>query len=529
MIGRRSMRFARKVRLLVPVALLVAAVAGAGPARAAAATATNLVGEGLRVRADVELAVFGINLVNSGKLEAVNVVFMDVATSNFSVSEDLAASNAGGVAVYRDSSKTGANQDVLDPEDAKVSTGFTSSDDNVRVSVSSQTPSSGTGEGQYTYFVAIRTSTTIADGDDFRVRLPQDPVGLNGTFETTALVPVTLASDVTTGTIAADLTPPEVVALSLPANVDGNVVWTLSEDVMDVDRTSAVLRPTGGADLPAAVTYDPETDRVTLDPVERLARGVTYVAVLAPEEGSITDQAGNPLATFARSFRIDRPRHTPALVSGNVWMLNEGLDSFTDSSFAFGRSTDVKVVGDWDGDGVFTPGVVRGNVWYLDDGFDGVAERVFSFGRSTDRPIVGDWDGDGIWTPGVVRGNVWYLNDGFDGVAERVFAFGRSTDRPIVGDWDGNGSTTPGVVRGNVWYLNNAFTAVADVPAFAYGSARDVKVAGDWDGDGVFTPGVVRGGTWYLNEGLDGVGEIVFPYGTSADLKLVGDWNGPRG
>ncbi|MEX2555255.1 MAG: cell surface protein, partial [Actinomycetota bacterium] len=62
---------------------------------------------------------------------------------------------------------------------------------------------------------------------------------------------------------------------------------------------------------------------------------------------------------------------------------------------------------------------------------------AFAFGRSTDTPIVGDWDGDGDDEPGVHRGNVWYLADQAPPGSVTAFAFGRSTDTPIVGDWDG--------------------------------------------------------------------------------------------
>jgi uncharacterized delta-60 repeat protein len=84
-----------------------------------------------------------------------------------------------------------------------------------------------------------------------------------------------------------------------------------------------------------------------------------------------------------------------------------------------------------------TPGVVRRNTWYLNNGIDPVGEVVFSFGRATDVKVVGDWDGNGTWTPGVIRGNTWYLNNGTGPAADVVFTFGRATDTKIVGDWDG--------------------------------------------------------------------------------------------
>ena len=52
----------------------------------------------------------------------------------------------------------------------------------------------------------------------------------------------------------------------------------------------------------------------------------------------------------------------------------------------------------------FDIGVRRGNVWHFDTDFDGVADETFAYGRSTDYPLMGDWDGDGDFTPGIVAG-----------------------------------------------------------------------------------------------------------------------------
>jgi hypothetical protein len=201
---------------------------------------------------------------------------------------------------------------------------------------------------------------------------------------------------------------------------------------------------------------------------------------------------------------------TPGFVRGNVWYLNDGFDDDPEHSFAYGSSTDRKIVGDWDGDGTATPGIVRGNRWYLNDNFDPYADQIFDFGRPGDKPVVGDWDGNGSDTPGIVRGNVWYLNNGFGPNASKVFPFGYSTDVPVAGDWDGNGSDTPGIVRGSVWYLNNGFGPNASV-AFGFGSSTDLPVVGDWDGAGGATAGVVRTTSWLLrNANSAGAPDVVF-------------------
>ena len=131
-----------------------------------------------------------------------------------------------------------------------------------------------------------------------------------------------------------------------------------------------------------------------------------------------------------------------------------------------------------------TPGVVRGNIWFLNNEFDSIGDvPAFGYGRSTDVQITGDWDGDGDTTIGVVRGNVWFLNNEFDSIGDVApFGYGRSTDHPVTGDWDGDLATTIGVVRGNVWFLNNDFDSAGDIPSFGYGRSTDFQVTGNWDG-----------------------------------------------
>ena len=113
------------------------------------------------------------------------------------------------------------------------------------------------------------------------------------------------------------------------------------------------------------------------------------------------------------------------------------------NSFAFGRSTDTPIVGNWNGEGGDEIGVVRGNVWYLANDVPPTSAFSFAFGRSNDTPITGDFDGDGDDEIGVVRENVWYFADEAPPTAAFSFAFGRATDIQIIGDWDARSLTRP--------------------------------------------------------------------------------------
>jgi hypothetical protein len=117
--------------------------------------------------------------------------------------------------------------------------------------------------------------------------------------------------------------------------------------------------------------------------------------------------------------------------------------------FKFGRSTDIPVTGDWDGDGVDTIGVYRNGRWLLrNSNSAGPPDYSFKFGRSTDIPVTGDWNGDGVDTIGVRRGKQWILRDSNSaGSPDYRFRFGRSTDIPVTDDWNGDGIDTIGVRR----------------------------------------------------------------------------------
>jgi uncharacterized delta-60 repeat protein len=248
--------------------------------------------------------------------------------------------------------------------------------------------------------------------------------------------------------------------------------------------------------------------------------------VALQSDGKIVLAGNDTFDQFAVARLQGLSDESPAVVRGNVWYLDFNGDGISDRSFAFGRSTDTKVKGDWNADGIDTAGLVRGNVWYLDNNNDGHAEKSFGFGRIDDVKVVGDWNGDGFDTPGVVRGGDWFLDNGFDGHADVVFHYGRPTDRPIVGDWNGDGKDTAGVTRGGAWLLDNANDGSGSDLQCSFGASSDAKIAGDWNGDAKDGVGVVRDGIFYLNDGCDSLYEHSIAFGRKTDTPLVGRWRG---
>lgn len=126
-------------------------------------------------------------------------------------------------------------------------------------------------------------------------------------------------------------------------------------------------------------------------------------------------------------------------------------------------------------------------------------DHVFRFGTEDDAPVVGDWNGDGVYTVGIFRNGAWFLDMDGDGrwsAGDVVVEFGQEGDIPVVGDWTGDGISKLGVYRNGTFYLdtNNSHTLDATDKVFSLGSPGDKPFAGDFTGSGVDTVGVYHDG-----------------------------------
>ena len=121
------------------------------------------------------------------------------------------------------------------------------------------------------------------------------------------------------------------------------------------------------------------------------------------------------------------------------------------------------------------------------------SKTTVKFGKSGDLPIAGNWDGNGTWEIGVRRpGSAKFLLRMPDGSVQKV-ALGDANDLPVTGDWDGNGVTDLGVYD----QATATFTLLQKDPMGApfttlvqFGTPGDVPVTGDWDGNGITDLGV---------------------------------------
>lgn len=258
------------------------------------------------------------------------------------------------------------------------------------------------------------------------------------------------------------------------------------------------------------------------------------------------------------------------------WSLNNDADALGDINFEYGVGNgtrfnsgkpDIALAGDLLGRGYDQQIVVRTQsngklLWLVNTDTDADAEYSFVFGKTGDIPLVGDFNGDGRDDPAAaglvtvdpVDGRrysdpvrFWSIHEGSlpqtsgaELSRDDFYRWGFINDRLVVGDWDGDGKDTPGLASRQAtpagltrWWIIDHGTKIYD-----FGFFTDKPVVGDWDGDGRDNLGVVREGAgvnglsrWLLDTDTDPsrntAAEIQFDYGIRGDQYVVGQWTKP--
>lgn len=419
-----------------------------------------------------------------------------------------------------------------------------------------------------------------------------------------------------TATLTVNLTPP--YSLTAVSSGDTNFIGSTSSALLSTATTvtasptspisgqsvtftatisSPVGTPTGTVvftDLDTSATWDaPLTSGVATVTSSTLAPGShTILAVYFPS-GNFVASNGSTTVTIAQSGPTNVTSGVligPGIFRGSngLWLLDSNYNNKFDSGdkvplFAGNgltpQSTDIAVVGDWDGSGTTKIGLYRPSTgtWFLDYNGNGIfdgpgVDRQYQYGGSAgDIPVVGDWTGNGLAKVGIFRqGFQWLLNLSGDGTFsggtnDAVFAFGGATgctgslpgvykqepagscDIPVVGDWNRSGTTKVGVMRAApktsqpfLWILDTsgaqAYIATGPTAStvFAFGGiAGDVPVVGDWTDSGKTSVGVFRDGFLWVEDTTAGLpatpaaGDtlVTFPYGgIPGDQAVVGHW-----
>lgn len=288
---------------VVALALALLIVAGTVPALAASPSAANLTANPQYARDGVDVPVFGIDLIASGSCtEFTDVVvdFAQVAGGGTFEPDDLDG-NPDGIKLWQDTSKTGANQDVLDDGDTAISGTFSFSGLRATLTLAENTLLPMAEEGNYTYFLTIRLSGAVTNGDDFTMTIPADGLKYGGSVLCLSDPSITAA---TTDRIVADLAAP-VATFTKPATQTDNLFWTINEPVVGDFSNAARLFVAGTAtEIPVTVSYDAAAQKIVADPAIPLTAGQSYDAKLLPDgPGAITDRAGNPLPARTDTFR----------------------------------------------------------------------------------------------------------------------------------------------------------------------------------------------------------------------------------
>ena len=288
-------------RTIVVLAVALFALASlASPALAASPSATDLTTAGQRIRPGVDVAIFGIDLT-AGALQTLSTVHVDFAQNGSDTAFDISDLQASpdGVVLWRDSSNaTPTTQDVLDAGDQKLSTSVTFSGMRANVNIEPAAHLPATSEGEYTLFVSVRLSDSVSDGDDFTATLPQDAFVMSPPM-------VFGITPVPSHVITADPTAPTVTTFAPAVAQTDDIYWQLSEPVVGVSAQTVAFRLHDTAtDVPASISYDDATHKITVHPSAPLTAGQSYDADLLPDgPGAITDFAGNQLDPDLHTFR----------------------------------------------------------------------------------------------------------------------------------------------------------------------------------------------------------------------------------
>jgi sugar lactone lactonase YvrE len=251
--------------------------------------------------------------------------------------------------------------------------------------------------------------------------------------------------------------------------------------------------------------------------------------------GGTLSRYGTPIGKYD-TIGIWRPSNQ------TFYLRNSNTTGFADiiANVQFAQSTDLPIVGDWNGDGIATIGLYRPSTsfFFLWDRNTNVSlsnpDYTVLLGNPGDIPMAGDWNGDGKTSVGVYRpsNGILYLKNGLTtGVAEYYMVLGNASDKGVGGDWNGDGQFSAGVFRpsNNNFYLSDKVSTGVIFGDYAVllGNPGDTPFVGNWDhsqgtGLGVYRPST---GFLYLKYGLTGpFADVGLFYGSPGDVGLGGVW-----
>ncbi|MFL6351512.1 MAG: protease pro-enzyme activation domain-containing protein [Bryobacteraceae bacterium] len=235
-----------------------------------------------------------------------------------------------------------------------------------------------------------------------------------------------------------------------------------------------------------------------------------------------------PTTTGARSASLtftDSAANSPQTVS----LTGTGT---ANSKFDFGgeRSGDVRIVGDFDGDGELDYATWRpaNGIWYIYASSNPGTILEEQWGLPGDIPVAGDYDGDGKTDIAVWRAStgMWFI------LPSRTRApysrqWGFPGDIPVTGDFDADGKADLTVWRPSDQTWHFVLSGGGAPLAFQWGLAGDIPVAGDFDGSGKQEMAVWRpsNAIWYVISASRGT-TFLQQWGLPGDIPVPADYDG---